>query len=106
VSVHLGGEVALGDAWRVRAGAVYDPSPSPSGTLLPDLPDADRLNFAVGVGYAYTSGVEIDLGSELVVMRKKVSTAPELEGQYSGYVGVLGVSITYRTPAARTTWGG
>ncbi|MBV9949906.1 MAG: outer membrane protein transport protein, partial [Myxococcales bacterium] len=38
VNFHLGGEMAIDRSWRVRAGVLYDPTPSPSNTLAPDVP--------------------------------------------------------------------
>jgi long-chain fatty acid transport protein len=42
VSLGAGGEAKVAQSWRVRAGVLYDPSPSPSDTLTPETPDADR----------------------------------------------------------------
>ncbi|HEV7958126.1 MAG TPA: outer membrane protein transport protein [Acidimicrobiales bacterium] len=98
VNVHLGGEVAVNDTWRLRAGAMYDPSPSPSNTLLPDVPDANRVNVAVGVGYAHPSGFSLDVGYQLLVLFSKTSTATPLAGTYSGLGNIIGISVGYRTP--------
>jgi long-chain fatty acid transport protein len=98
VNVHLGGELTVDRTWRLRAGAMYDPSPSPSNTLLPDVPDANRLNLAVGAGYAHPSGFSLDLGYQLVVLFNKTSTAPQLAGSYGGLANVIGISVEYRTP--------
>ena len=99
VNVHLGGEQVI-DAWRVRAGLIYDPSPAPADTLTPDLPDADRVNVSVGGGYVHPSGVYIDVGDQLVFLLKRTSTAPQLPGDYSAVIDVLGVSVGYRTPSS------
>jgi long-chain fatty acid transport protein len=101
VNVHLGGELTLDDAWCVRAGALYDPSPSPSNTLLPDVPDANRLNLAVGIGYSHPSGFGVDLGYQLLVLFSKTSTAPALAGSYGGDGNIVGISLEYRTPKRR-----
>lgn len=101
INVHVGGEAAPTESWRIRAGVLYDPSPSPTETLTPDVPDADRLNLAVGGGYIHQSGLRIDLGYQLILALKKTSTAQELPGEYTGFVNVIGLSIGYRTPATR-----
>jgi long-chain fatty acid transport protein len=102
VNVHLGGEVAVNDTWRLRAGAMYDPSPSPSNTLLPDVPDANRVNVAAGVGYTHPSGFSLDVGYQLVVLFSKTSTATPLAGAYSGVGNIIGISVGYRTPRKPT----
>ncbi len=100
VNYHLGAEYTINETWRVRGGVLYDPSPSPASTLLPDLPDADRLNFAVGGSYWHPSGLHVDVGYQLVVFLSNTSTAPQFPGDYSGFVNVLGVSLGYSSKAA------
>jgi long-chain fatty acid transport protein len=101
VNAHLGGEFAIDDSWRVRAGVLYDPSPSPAETLAPDVPDSDRLNLAAGGTYAHPSGFRVDLGYQFLFVLKRTSTLPQLPGDYSGFVNIIGVSVGYRTPASR-----
>jgi len=98
LNYHLGGEATVAEAWRVRAGVLYDPSPAPSNTLTPDIPDADRLNLAVGGSYVHPSGFHADLGYQFLILFSKEATAPELPGQYGGFVNILGISLGYSTP--------
>ena len=100
VNVHAGGEYAVDEQWRVRAGAMYDPSPTPQNTLAPDVPDSDRINLAVGASYYHPSGLHADLGYQLLFLLKKTSTYPVLPGDYSGIVNIVGISIGYRTPSS------
>jgi long-chain fatty acid transport protein len=98
VNVHVGGEGVIDKSWRVRGGVLYDPSPSPAETLLPDVPDSNRLNLAVGGGYVHSSGLYVDLGYQFLFLFKRTSTAPQFRGDYSGIVNIIGLSIGYRTP--------
>jgi len=100
VSLSVGGEAKVAASWRVRAGVMYDPSPSPADTLTPETPDADRLNLALGVGYWQRSGFHADLGYQLILLFKKPSTAPQLPGDYGGWVHILGITLGYTTPSA------
>jgi long-chain fatty acid transport protein len=50
-ALRVGAEYRVTDPLALRAGFVYDPTPVPANTMSPDLPDADRLNYMVGVGY-------------------------------------------------------
>ena len=97
VSLCAGVEAKVAQSWRVRAGVMYDPSPSPADTLTPETPDADRLNLALGVGYRHGSGLYADLGYQLLVLFKKPSTAPQLPGEYGGWVHILGITVGYAT---------
>jgi long-chain fatty acid transport protein len=101
VNVHLGGEYVINDTWQVRAGALYDPSPSPSNTLTPDIPDADRLNLALGATYRHCSGIHLDVGYQFLFLFTKTSTAPQLPGEYSGFVNILGLSLGYSSKASK-----
>jgi long-subunit fatty acid transport protein len=38
VSLGVGGEAKVARSWRVRAGMLYDPSPSPADTLTQKRP--------------------------------------------------------------------
>jgi long-chain fatty acid transport protein len=98
VNGHLGGELSIDRHWQVRAGFEFDPSPSPASTLLPDVPDADRLNVAGGAGYLDSSGFGLDLGYQHIFAFTKTSTAPSLPGTYGGSAEIVGLSLIYKTP--------
>lgn len=103
INWHLGSELALDDAWRIRAGVMYDPSPSPANTLTPDLPDADRLNLAIGGSYVHPSGFRVDLGYQFILLMRRTSTAPQLPGDYNGIANLIGISLGYRIPLHAAT---
>ena len=51
VAFRLGVEYRVTDPLSLRAGFVYDPTPVPASTMGPMLPDSDKLDYMVGVGY-------------------------------------------------------
>jgi long-chain fatty acid transport protein len=91
---HIGGEYGVTDALAVRAGFIYDPTPTPEETLTPDLPDFDRMNFAVGAGYKFSS-FRADLAYQFVALQDQTSTFPLLPGTYSGSAHVIGLTLGY-----------
>jgi long-chain fatty acid transport protein len=91
---HIGGEYAINEQLRVRAGILIDPTPSPSYTLTPDLPDFNRVNIAVGAGYRWHQ-FQADLGYQLAILLSNTSTA-DFGGTYSGTAQVVGLSLSYR----------
>jgi long-chain fatty acid transport protein len=101
VNVHAGAEGILGDHWMLRGGILVDPSPSPSNTLTPDVPDATRINLAVGGSYRMYSGFKVDVGYQFIILTNKTSTAPQFAGDYGGFVNILGLSVGYNTPRPR-----
>jgi long-chain fatty acid transport protein len=101
VNVHVGAEGNLGRHWMLRGGVLYDPSPSPDSTLLPDVPDATRVNLAIGGTYRMECGLHFDVGYQFLILIPKTSTAPQLPGDYTGFANILGLSIGYTTPRER-----
>jgi long-chain fatty acid transport protein len=95
VNVRVGGEYTIDDAWRVRAGILFDPTPAPDNTLTPDIPDATRLNFAVGGSYVHRTGFRVDLGYQFITFFKRSSTVPQLPGDYSAIVNLVGLSLGF-----------
>jgi long-chain fatty acid transport protein len=91
---HLGGEFDVTPTISVRAGVMYDPTPSPGDTLSPDVPDADRINIAAGIGY-HSSGFSADLGYQYIKFLDTESTYKPLPGTYGGNVHVVGLSLGY-----------
>ncbi len=91
---HLGAEYGVTEALQVRAGFVYDPTPSPEDTLTPDLPDASRIAFTVGAGYAF-GNLRADVGYQFVTLMDTDSTAPGIDGTYSGSAQVFGLTLGY-----------
>lgn len=101
VNFHAGAEGILTDNWMLRGGILVDPSPSPASTLTPDVPDATRVNLALGGTYRTDTGFHVDVGYQLIFLTSKTSTAPQLTGDYGGLVNILGLSLGYTTPRAR-----
>jgi long-chain fatty acid transport protein len=90
----LGAEYAVTDMLLVRAGASYDPAPSPEETLTPDLPDANRYKASAGVGLKFQP-VRVDLGYQFVYLSDTPSTAPGFQGTYNGTGHVIGLTVGY-----------
>ncbi|NOK13238.1 OmpP1/FadL family transporter [Corallococcus exercitus] len=90
----LGAEYGVTEALQVRAGFVYDPSPSPNSTLTPDLPDANRIKVTAGVGYQLKP-FRADLGYQFVALSDKESSAPGIPGTYAGSAHVFGLTLGF-----------
>jgi long-chain fatty acid transport protein len=93
---HIGAEFDVTPAIAARLGFMVDPTPSPGTTLTPDLPDATRLNFALGVGYQHSSGFKADLGFQFVALLSQASTATGFAGTYSGTAEVISLSLGWK----------
>jgi len=91
---HLGAEYGMTPELQVRAGFVVDLSPSPAETLTPDLPDADRYKLTLGAGYTM-GNLRADAAYQLVLLAETESSAPGMDGTYSGSAHVFGVTLGY-----------
>lgn len=81
---------------NVRAGFIFDQNPSPPETLAPSLPDANRLDFALGLGYR-RGPWKADLGYLLVYfLPSKAEGGMEKEGPegtYHSLAQLLGLTV-------------
>jgi long-chain fatty acid transport protein len=96
VTLRFGGEWgAPGDGLRLRAGFIFDQNPSPAETLAPSLPDANRLDFGLGVGYK-AGAFKADLGYLLVYFLPSESTGGTEGpiGTYRSIAQLLGLTLT------------
>ncbi len=91
---HLGAEYGMTPDLQVRVGFVVDLSPSPAETLTPDLPDADRYKISVGAGYKM-GNLRADAAYQLVLLADTESSAPGMDGTYSGSAHVFGLTLGY-----------
>lgn len=93
----IGAEYDVSQSISARLGFMVDPTPSPSSTLTPDLPDSTRLNFGAGIGWRHASGLKIDFGFQLVALLAHESTSPGFTGTYGGTAEVLSLSVGWKT---------
>jgi len=61
----VGAEYVIDEHWAVRAGLMFDQTPSPTSTLQPDVPDSSRLNFAGGFGWR-SGAFHVDFGAQWI----------------------------------------
>ena len=90
-----GAEYGLTDTLTVRAGAGFDPSPSPSNTLSPSLPDCDRTLFSAGVGYRL-GNFNLDAGYLLAWLTPRDTQGEAFPANYLGQAHLLGVTVSFR----------
>ncbi len=104
------------DTWRIslglnyhasqqltlRFGTSYDQSPVPDANRTARIPDNDRLWGAIGLQYAFTPGLLLDVGYAHLFVRKSsinqpnpVSAGGSLVGNYDNSVDIVGVQLTW-----------
>lgn len=101
-SYHFGAEYKVNENWTLRCGYAIDISPSNSRTESPEMPDADKQLFTLGVGYN-TEKWGVDLAYCYVYFDKaklgsKAAAAGGIaeRGTFDSDCHVLSAQLTYR----------
>jgi long-chain fatty acid transport protein len=100
----LGGNVALGESWKLRLGTAFDRTPVRDAFRTPRLPDEDRIWLATGIEWKVSEKGSIDLGYAHLFIKEASSALSnmgsetdlpkgDLVGAYSGRVDI--VSLQY-----------
>lgn len=94
----LGFEYALPvKGLKARLGFIFDMNPAPSDYLSPSLPDSNRVDFAVGLGYEW-KWLKADLGYLFVYFLPNESTSDQEGplGKYNSTAHLLALTLTFR----------
>jgi len=93
--LRLGGEYRFTDL-AVRAGFVYDASPIPDKTLGPRLPDGNRYEGTIGLGYAFSTMFRVDVAYQFIQMEERTVTAASgnpFPGTYKSSANLFGIDL-------------
>lgn len=95
-AIKIGAEYRL-EQFALRAGYMYDKTPQPDKSVEPMLPDANRNNFSVGVGYKFTDKISVDVAYLLTLFSDRTVTTPTnaFPGTYKTSVNLVGVNFGY-----------
>ena len=99
--IRVGGEYQL-QKLALRAGFIYDKTPQPAKSVEPLVPDANRIEFTVGLGYAITENITIDAAYQLILSSDR-DAAPATSGSlaflaggtYKSTAHLFGLSLGY-----------
>lgn len=97
VAIRVGAQYKITNAFSVRIGGAYGMTPVQSGYLTPETPDANRINYTLGLGYNISSKFGVN-ASFLFTSLKRTDTNLEtgLSGTYQTNVVVPGISLFYK----------
>lgn len=95
--IRFGGEYKYNDQFTFRAGYIFDKTPQPDKYIEPVLPDANRNDLTVGVGYHFSQQITIDAMYMLVLFNDRtVTSSPySLPGTYKSSANLLGIDVGY-----------
>ena len=98
ILIRFGAEYQMAENLFVRGGYIYDQTPVKNEHLGPTLPDANRNDVALGLGYKL-GNIDIDLAYLLVLFAERVSENvdyPELlNGKYNTSAHLFNLSFGY-----------
>jgi long-chain fatty acid transport protein len=98
--VRAGGEYRHG-AWAFRLGFIYDATPQPNKTVEPILPDANRVEGTIGIGYRFAGHWALDAAYQLIIFSDRSVTGPStgdlntFPGTYKNSANLFALSLGY-----------
>jgi long-chain fatty acid transport protein len=95
----IGVEWNMTPNWDLRLSYAYDEAPEPDSTIDYQLPDNDRQQFTIGVGY-HNGPWLVDLAYMYILFSDRdVAARPAdyiLQGKFEGYADLLSLSFGYK----------
>ncbi len=99
MTYRIGVQWAQSEQSRMRAGYVYDPTPTNSKDLSPRLPGNDRSLITLGYGYDWSEQVTVDLAYAYIKLRDRelrTANVAIYNGSYSSTTHLVSGSLNYR----------
>jgi len=99
VRVAVGANYRYNDAWKLRAGIAYDPTPVKDAMRTPRVPDADRTWLAFGAQYKPSANDAWDFGYAHLFIKdasisKNEGAGGTVRGNYESNVNILSVQYS------------
>ena len=96
----LGLNYTLSNAWQLRAGVAYDPSPADEEYITPRIPDSNRTWLAIGASYKASNSLSFDIGyAHLFVDDTEINqvstTNGNLRGNFDNNVNIFGLQLNW-----------
>ncbi len=94
-TLRFGTEWTSPEGLSLRGGLIFDQNPSPAETMAPSLPDANRVDLALGIGYA-AGAWKVDAGYLLVYFlpSEAIGGKEGPEGTYHSLAHLLGLTVS------------
>lgn len=98
--LRLGAEYQVHD-WAFRLGFIYDVTPQPNQFVEPLLPDANRVEGTIGIGYRFAGHWSLDAAYQLIIFSDRTVTGPttgdlnRFPGTYKNSANLAALSIGF-----------
>jgi long-chain fatty acid transport protein len=95
-AARAGVEYAVHEKVRLRAGLAYGQTPVQDGYVTPETPDANRINYTLGIGYAINSKIHANASLFYTRLeRTDRNLETNLEGTFKTIALAPGISFSY-----------
>jgi long-chain fatty acid transport protein len=92
-----GAQYKINTQFTARLGLAYGITPVQNGYVTPETPDANRINYTAGIGYALGKHLKIDASFLFThLQRTDTNTETNLSGTFKTNVIAPGISIGYK----------
>lgn len=96
LAFRLGGQYKVTDKFAARLGIAYGMTPVQDGYQTPETPDANRINYTIGVGYNLGRGFGVDASFLFTTLKREgTNIETQLNGTYKTNVCIPGLSLHY-----------
>jgi long-chain fatty acid transport protein len=97
LSIRTGLSYSLNDAFDIRGGYYWDPTPQPVEAMSPLLADTDRHGISLGVGYDRTTWVLDVFGLALITGDRETEgeTYDDFNGNYGSFAFLFGANVGF-----------
>jgi long-chain fatty acid transport protein len=97
IAVRAGVQYSATKKLDLRVGAAFDQSPVKDGYVSPDLPDANKYSFGLGLTFKITEALHIDLSYlfETLSERQDVNKETMFGGSYKTLIHAAGLGINF-----------
>jgi len=95
-SLRFGMEYRIDESWTLRSGYLYDRHAVPEAYVEPSLPEGDRHNYSIGLGYNWQN-ITVDAAYQILLQddREITNSVQNFNGKYSGLANIFGMTIGY-----------
>ena len=96
VAFRLGGQYKVTESFAARLGIAYGISPVQNGYVTPETPDANRINYTIGLGYTINKKMGVNASLLFTTLKREdTNLETNLSGTYKTNVVVPGISLFY-----------
>ena len=97
----LGVNYKVSDAWKLRAGVAYDPTPVKDEFVTARIPDSDRTWLTLGTSYQLSSSFSFDLAYVHIFfddrsINRSTQLGGTLEGEFDNHADIVGLQINWK----------